>query len=286
MPPTPFIAPFSSDIAEISSSSWRDVHQILEAPVTSLTASSLLLLLFLFALIKLATKGAELRGAATGNRKILRSFQLSAHPLALLQHNERHEGAPLDAVYQAGTREMAHHLTGSSEAHSDFSIRLRTAAKISPSQLRSVHAAMRGAILATEDRLETGLGGMATILRTLPWLACLAPPLTWLESEWAPATHSLSATGLAVAAFAPVGIALVGGVLGQCWWHSLALRVRLQVHGMESFAIELENLLDRWFVDHSRALERLPSIDAFAPTEGPSFSLPPTDSATPAVSND
>lgn len=265
-------------LAEISLTAWGGWHKILDAPITSLVAGSLLLLFFLVCFLRLAVKGAELRRAAAGNRRLLRSFQISAHPLALLQHNERHEGAPLDAVYQAGSRELARHLTGSSDAQSDFAMRLRTAAKVAPTQLRSTNTAMRAAILNTQDRLEAGLGGLAGTLRTLPWLACLAPPLAWLETQWAPSSHSLSGIELAVAAFAPAVISLIGAVICQWWWQSLVLRVRVQLHGMECFAIELENLLDHWFVDHSRALEKLPSIDAFA-SEGPSFSLPPTDVA-------
>ena len=272
--------------ADALSSPQPPWNHFLLAPISSLTATGLLLLFFLVCLIRLASKSAQLRRGAIANRKILRSFQLSAHPLAILQHNERHPQAPLDEVYQAGTREMAFHLTGSSEVHSDFSIRLRTAAKVPPTQLRSVNAAMRCAMIVTQDRLEAGLVGLATALRTVPWLACLAPLCGWLEHEWTPSPTSLKGAELMAALFAPVAIALVGTVICQCWWQSVASHLRSLVHGMECFAIEVENLLDRWFVDHSRALEKLPSIDAFAASEGPSFSLPPTEATLPAVLND
>jgi hypothetical protein len=254
------------------------VSLLLNSPISALVIGSLLLLLFVLCFLSMTLKSTQLRRAQEANEKLLASLRVSPHPLSMLQAGQRHLLSPLDGIYQAGSREMAFHLTGSNEVTFDFLTRLRMAAKISPSQLRTVESAMQNAIIEARNQLDSKMALLGALLRNLPWLACLTPLLVYLERPWdGVAGHETWTRGVLIAAFAPVGLALLGTSLSMLRLQLLAERIRAHFSVMESFANELENSFDHSFVDHSRPLDKLPSMEAFA-TEGPSFNLPPNES--------
>ena len=255
----------------------------LDSPLSALAIGTLLLIVFLVCLVAMVRKSAQLRRASTASARLLDAYRKAPHPLALLQFGDRFPASPLDTIYQAAGREIAYHLTGGGEVNHDFLMRLRSAAKIAPTQMKSVEMAARNAILNTQAKLESSLAVYSAVLSTLPWLGCLAPLLTYGEIRWRGLEGHSTPEILWAFAFAPAALALLGCIFAQLNYKLMVARVHRQERAMELFANTLQNDFDHSFVDHSRALEKLPSIDAFA-MDGPSFSLPPTEAATRSAS--
>jgi hypothetical protein len=262
--------------ASISARATSMLDHLLDVPFSSLISCALLGFFFIICFFALGGKAMQLRDARLADDVFLDAFRSSPHPLALLQNEESYDLAPLDDIYQAGSRQMAFHMTGISDfSNSDFIIRLRAAGKISPSQMDTVHAAMEGAIIEARSLLEKKLGGLDALLGTLPWLACAAPLLVWMEHSYR--FSAQMSDSFKIAAAVPVILSLVGTILCKLWLQLLWIKMTCLTENMRSFAIELALIFDKSYVNHSEPIDRLPSIDSFRGSEIPSFNLPPTD---------
>lgn len=274
-------------LAELKTPAWSGtaLDWIFHVMLTSLLACAFIFFLFVFCFVALTSKSVSLRRARLADEDFLAAFHYSEHPLALLQNGESHDLAPLDLIYQAGSRQTVTQMTGITDfSNSDYVMRLRAAGKIMPSQMQSVRASMEDAVMESRAMLETKLGGLSAVLRTLPWLACLSPLLAWMEFVFT--THNTDAvmtSEIKIAAIAPVMLALAGTVFSQLWLQLLMLKLRARCTAMKSLVLELSNIFDHAYVNHADPMDKLPSIGSFSGADVPSFSLPPTDAIPRAV---
>ena len=115
------------------------------------------------------------------NRRFLRGFHDSPHPLAIYLTKEQVDMSPLFYLYHAASRELAFHLVGEEEPGRSFSARLQGAGRITPSQMGSVHHAMERAVGSTALKLENRLSLISTVVSVAPLLGILGTVVGLLD---------------------------------------------------------------------------------------------------------
>jgi hypothetical protein len=219
-------------------------------------------------------KSRQLGAAVSSNNSLLNELRTSAHPLAMFHQGVLFATAPLAELYMAAGKELAFQLIGTDQVDKDFLTRLRGSGRIWPSQLTPIHGALELATLSAVRPFESKLGTVIAILKTIPWLACLAPILAWFETKSGPAATQSLVFALSLS---PVLLALLGTIFCQFLSGTVALGIRRQKIVMKQLSLELINIIDRAYVCHKNPLERLPSIEGFGQPDGPTFSLPPAE---------
>ena len=267
---------FRSIFAQITSGPWLDT--VRNAPVSVQAITAVLFIFFLVCFFLLIGKARELASDRRADASLLAAFRGSAHPLAMLQNGETFADSPLSPLYHTGARELSYHLLGTDQVDKDFLTRLRAAGKIVPSQMRAIREAIHREVLVASLPLEARIGGIGVLLRSVPWLAALAPLIALIETETSSATVSDAASRLTLLlSLVPVALALFGTVICQMITHLLSISVHRERQELSKFALELGNVFDRQYVDYRQPMDHLPSISSFGPPDSPSFSLPPGD---------
>jgi hypothetical protein len=254
---------------------WNLISKLL--PTTTVIFFFFFALVFFGCFVILFGKSRRLGAAVSSNNSLINELRTSAHPLAMFHQGVLFASAPLAELYIAASKELSFQLIGTDQVDKDFLTRLRGSGRIWSSQLTPIRGALEQAKLSAIQPFESKLGTVNVVLRTIPWLACLAPLLTWFETKSGPsATQSLV---LAIS-LSPVVLALLGTVFCQFLSGTVSLGIRRQNAVMKQFSLELMNIIDRAYVCHRNPLERLPSIDGFGQPDGPNFSLPPSEATS------
>ncbi|MCA1963465.1 MAG: MotA/TolQ/ExbB proton channel family protein [Prosthecobacter sp.] len=196
------------------------------------------------------------------NRRFLRKFHESAHPLALYLTKEQTDLSPLHYLYHAASKDLAFHLVGEEEPGRSFSTRLQGAGRISPSQMSTVQNAMERAVRSTALKLEDRLGRVATIISIAPLLGILGTLMGLLQvfsGRLAGGDAALAASGVCAALLSSIAAILVV-IPSLAGYNAVVARIRGMLVRMDDFAAELSGILDRHFVDHRKVEESLPSL--------------------------
>ncbi len=196
------------------------------------------------------------------NRRFLRKFHESAHPLALYLTKEQSDLSPLYYLYHAAAKDLAFHLVGEEEPGRSFSTRLQGAGRISPSQMSTVQNAMERAVGSAALKLEDRLSRVATIISIAPLIGILGTLIGLLQvftAKLEGGSADQAAGGVCVALLSSIA-AIVVVIPSLAGYNAVVARIRGHIVRMDDFAAELSGLLDRHFVDHRKVEESLPSL--------------------------
>lgn len=206
------------------------------------------------------TKLRVIQFAKKQSRHFLERFRTDRQPLRLYENRARFEGTPLFEVYRAGCRELTFHLLGSPEVDETFRARL-DGAKVSPSQMRAVEAAMERAVGESALALESQMILLATAVSGAPFLGLLGTVWGVMDTF-----SDVAASGSAnLTAMAPgVSAALITTVTGllvaipaMFGYNFLVTSIRAMTVEMDNFAAELASEFEHRFVDHGPKLSLL-----------------------------
>ncbi|WP_009962412.1 hypothetical protein [Verrucomicrobium spinosum] len=239
----------------------------------ALTACGVIILWAFVCWIRMLVTASQLRRCRKADDAFLKAHQDASHSLEVFQVGLTFEGAPRHAVYLTSAREMAFHLMGSDSVDKNFSIRLRAAGRISPSQMDSVRKVQERTADFTSRELGDGLGDGSVDI--LPFLGLLAALLSVVVDV----SGGVTGPQLIVSAVTPMALAVVVFIPLMLWHNAMVQRVRDISGEVGDFAVELATQFDRAFVDHRKPLESLPSLGSMLPIEGPTFALPPSDTS-------
>ncbi len=201
------------------------------------------------------TKLRVIQFARKQTKRFITAFRQDRQPLRLFQQGARFSGAPLFNVYHAGCREMSFQLLGSAEVDETFRARLEIADKISPAQMRAVHAAMERAVGETALELESQMILLASATSGAPFLGLLGTVWGVMDTF----TDVAVAGSASLAAMAPgVSGALITTVTALCvaipamfGYNFLVTSIRAMIVEMDNFAAELASEFEHKYVDHN-----------------------------------
>lgn len=222
---------------------------------------ALLALLSTLSWASLIMKWLLLNRTERANRRFLRLFHESPHPLALYLTKDQTELSPLYYIYHSAARDLAFHLVGEEEPGRSFSARLQGAGRISPSQMSTVQHAMERAVSGSALKLETRLDLVGTVISISPLLGILGTVVGLLDvfSLIGEADQEALVPGIGSALVTTISALLVV-IPNLVGYNAVAARIREMIVRMDNFASELNGILDRQFVDHRKVDESLPSL--------------------------
>jgi biopolymer transport protein TolQ len=262
----------SSPLARLSEVRFPGLEKVVLDPgVIPLTGCVLLGLVMFVCLVRWLARGAVLRRARKADVRFTAVFRSSAHVLALFQEGEVVQGSPRSALYTNACRELAFHLLGTDAVDKSFAMKLRAAGRIMPSQWQAAQRASRRSVEETARWLRSGQTG--TGVNCLIGVGLLASLLALMEHAGA---GTLAWTAAASSAL-PLALALLFQIVGSAWHRHLVRRTEAAVADLEDFSMELGMLFERSFVDHRHPMEALPSLGGMGMSDGPTFSLPPSE---------
>lgn len=269
----PIIAAFAAaQASSVTAPAGLEAH-LKAMNLPALTACGVIILWAFICWIRMLVTAAQLRRCRKADDAFLKAHQDASHSLEVFQDGLTFEGAPRHAVYLTSAREVAFHLMGSDFVDKNFSIRLRAAGRISPSQMDSVRKVQERTADFTSRELGDGLGDGSVDI--LPFLGLVAALVSVLVDVSAGVTGSQ----LVVSAVTPMALGALVFIPLMLWHNALVQRVQDLAGELGDFAVELATQFDRAFVDHRKPLESLPSLGSMVPFDGPTFALPPSDTS-------
>ncbi|MFI0347574.1 MAG: MotA/TolQ/ExbB proton channel family protein [Chthoniobacterales bacterium] len=200
------------------------------------------------------TKIRVLHFAKKQSRLFMELFRKDRQPLQIFEQEINFEGSPLYQIYQAGCNELCFQLLGSMEVDETFKARLQMAPRITPSQMRSVIAAMERAVGESALQLESQMIILSTAVSGAPFVGLLGT--VWGVMD---AFGGIAASGSAsLAAMAPgVSGALITTVTGllvaipaMFGYNFLVTSVRSMIVSCDNFAAEFSSELEHRYVSH------------------------------------
>lgn len=244
---------------------------VAEIEILPLAACVLITLVMLGCVFRWLGRGRLLREVREADGEFTRQFRSSAHALALFQESAKTDGSPRSALYMNACRELAFHLLGTDTVDKNFSLKLRAAGRISPTQWLAVERAGKRSVDESARWLRSRLHGAG--VRSLLTLGVLGMVLALWERL---GTGTLDAAAVGSAS-RPLVLALFFHLIGTAWHRRVVRRADDAVTELDDFAVELGTLFDRSFVDHHHPMESLPSLGSMGMNDGPTFSLPPSE---------
>ncbi|MDR1190129.1 MAG: MotA/TolQ/ExbB proton channel family protein [Verrucomicrobiales bacterium] len=208
---------------------------------STLEGKAIIALLLIFSGISwsvMVDKYLHLRRARRENALFIRRYRNSRAPLDLYREQRRYAVSPAAAVYQAGARELAFNLLGSTEVDETFAARLQTAEPAGSVALSSVRSALERAVGEEGLKLEAQLILLATAVSGAPFLGLLGTVWGVMDAF----------SGVAVAGQASL-TALAPGVSGALITTVAALLVAIPsmfgynflITSVKSMTVEIEN---------------------------------------------
>jgi biopolymer transport protein ExbB/TolQ len=227
---------------------------------STLEGKIILLGLFLASIFSwsvMVTKIRFLNFAKRQTDRFLALFHRDRAPLRIFESGVQFDGSPQYEIYSAACSELCFQMLGSSEVDETFHARLEIADKITPSQMRSVTAAMERAIGEAGLKLESKMIILSTAVSGAPFLGLLGT--VWGVMD---AFGGIAKAGTAnLAAMAPgVSGALITTVLGllvaipaMFGYNYLVVTVRSALVQAENFAAELSSEIEHRYVEHGNS---------------------------------
>ena len=230
------------------------VYAFVESTVAGKIVLLALFLASIFSWSVMVTKFRYLHFARRQSRRFSALFHRDRMPLRIYEQGVRFEGAPLFAIYSAGTEELCFQMLGSTEVDETFRVRLDSAEKISPAQMRSVQAAMERAVGESALKLESQMIILSTAVSGGPFLGLLGT--VWGVMD---AFSGIAAAGTAnLAAMAPgVSGALITTVTGllvaipaMFGYNFMVTTIRHITQELDGFATRYANQIEHAYVDN------------------------------------
>jgi len=237
----------------------------------------------------MVTKFITLSKAAGENRRFLAAFREAAGPLDPFENQITPKGSPLFSVYAAGCRELCIHLLGSAERDEQFGSRVRSADRVTPSQMDGVRMSMERAVGEMALRLESRMNFLATAVSGAPFLGLLGTVWGVMDTFSGIAD---AGGGASLAEMAPgVSAALVTTVIGllvaipaMFGYNYLINNIKSMVLSLDHYAAELQTRFERRYVDYGRKLDTAIALTAPEPTDIPSRLTPKPKVKTERIS--
>jgi biopolymer transport protein TolQ len=202
----------------------------------------------------MVTKMRMVRFARQQSERFSALFHRDRQPLRLYEQEVHFEGSPLFAIYRAGCDELCFQMLGSTEVDETFRARVEAAPKITPSQMRSVTAAMERAVGESALRLESLMNILSMAVSGAPFIGLLGT--VWGVMD---AFSGIALAGNAnLSAMAPgVSGALVTTVVGllvaipaMFGYNFLVGSIRSMIVRSDNFAAELASAIEHRYVTH------------------------------------
>lgn len=197
----------------------------------------------------------HLQAAKRQNTRFSSLFHKERVPLRIYENELHFSDSPLFEVYEAGSTELCLQLLGATEVDETFRVRLETAKKISPAQMRAVTAAMERAVGETILKLESLMIVLSTAVSGAPFLGLLGT--VWGVMD---AFAGIAAAGNAnLTAMAP-GVsgallttvtALLVAIPAMFGYNFLVISIRSLIMQCENFVTELASEIDHRYVNHT-----------------------------------
>ena len=183
-------------------------------------------------------------------------FRSHRDPLHIYEAQQRFDGSPLWSVYRTGCRELTYQLLGSPEVDETFRLRVESAPRISPAQMRIVTATLERAAGEAALRLEAQMILLATAVSGAPFLGLLGTVWGVMETfggvaAAGQANLTAMAPGVSAALITTV-VALLVAIPAMFGYNYLVTSLRGIVVQIDNFASELASQLEHRFVDHGQ----------------------------------
>lgn len=216
----------------------------------------LLLVCSIFSWSVMITKFRLLGLAKRQTALFVEAFRSQRDPLHVYESRERFDGSPLWSVYRAGCRELTFHLLGSPEVDETFRLRVESAPRITPAQMRIVSAMLERAVGEAALRLEAQMILLATAVSGAPFLGLLGTVWGVMETfggvaEAGQANLTAMAPGVSAALITTV-VALLVAIPAMFGYNYLVTTLRGMVVQIDNFASELSSQFEHRFVDNGQ----------------------------------
>jgi biopolymer transport protein ExbB/TolQ len=230
-----------------------------ESSRIGLVVCIVLVILSSFSWAVMVTKFRAVRKLRRRNTSFLRQYRANPEPLGLWVDGETNSEAPLAGVYKAGASELAYHLIGTSSADESSAGRLESAGRLKPSHMDPVECAMESSIGRNVNRLEGGMGVLATAVSGAPFLGLLGTvwgvmdTFSGVAAADGAASLKTMAPGVSSALLTTV-VALLVAIPAMFGYNYLVNRIKGLISEIDAFRNELRTGFERWYVDHGRPL--------------------------------
>ena len=228
---------------------------------------AILIALFLASIFSwsvMVTKFRYLSFCKRQNERFYDIFHQDRLPLRIYEKNAHFDGSNIYDIYDAGASELCFQMLGSIEVDETFSSRLKTAEKITPSQLRAVQAAMERAVGESALRLESQMIVLSTAVSGAPFLGLLGT--VWGVMD---AFAGIAVAGNAnLAAMAPgisgslitTIISLLVAIPAMFGYNFLVTTLRSLLVQADNFAAEFSSEIEHRYVEFGTRESRRPLL--------------------------
>jgi biopolymer transport protein ExbB/TolQ len=240
------------------------VYAFMESTFEGKAILTVLFLASIFSWSVMVTKFRYLSFCKRQNERFYDIFHEDRQPLRIYEKNIYFEGSNIYDIYEAGATELSFQMLGSIEVDETFSSRLKTAEKITPSQLRAVQAAMERAVGESALRLESQMIVLSTAVSGAPFLGLLGT--VWGVMD---AFAGIAVAGNAnLAAMAPgisgslitTIISLLVAIPAMFGYNFLVTTLRSLLVQADNFAAEFSSEIEHRYVEFGTRESRRPQI--------------------------
>ncbi len=253
-----------------------------------------LIILSIFSLTVIITKGRQLYRARKAGKKFFKAYRDTRDPLELARRGEEFDGAPSYELYYTGAEETEYHLknnpvqvlgsnsaaaaAGSSAAGAETDIVARQiTTKISPASFDQVRVALERAASAQGLALEKGMIILSTAVAGGPFIGLLGTVWGVMETF----SGIARANAASLTAMAPgVAGALIATVTGlfvaipaMFAYNYMVTTVRAITQELDAFANEYATAIEHKYVDNRSVVEELREV-LRPESKEPSFAEP------------
>ena len=230
-----------------------------KSSVPGLAVCVTLVVLSSFSWAVMVTKFRAVRRLRRENDAFLQEFRERHDPLSMWIEDGIESEAPVAAMYRSGAGELAFHLTGLPKPDETIATRLEGAGKLKPSHMDPIECAMERSVGSNVNRLESGMGVLATAVSGAPFLGLLGTvwgvmdTFSGVAAAEGAASMKTMAPGVSAALLTTV-VALLVAIPAMFGYNYLVNRIKSLISDLESFRNELRTTFDRWYVDHGRPI--------------------------------
>ncbi len=231
-----------------------------KASIPGLAVCAALVVLSCFSWAVMLTKFRAVRRLRRANAAFAGAYAERRDPLGLWLDAEDTGDTPLARVYHSGASELAFHLTGCADADEDCAAaQIDSAGKLTPTHMEAVECAMERSIGGDTNRLESGMGLLATAVSGAPFIGLLGTVWGVMDTFSAVAAAEGAASlktmapGVSSALLTTV-IGLLVAIPAMFGYNYLVNRIRGLVAELDTFRNELRTAFERWYVDHGKPI--------------------------------
>lgn len=248
----------------------RGLETLLE-PLSPLALGilSLLALIAVAGAVNMLAQGFRIREREHADAEFFDGYQLSEQPLEMYLARRIQAKSPCYRTYENACRELCQHLTGSFTINTELITRLRSAGRISPSQMDAVRHTLLHACESEAVGLNANIGKLP--MKILAIIGLAGTLLLFMEQSFMALPPNL------YPALLPATTALLLTLPLVLWRSVQASNIEKAASRLGQLAADWTRQVERRLVDHRKPLENLPSLETMSMQEGPTFSQSPAE---------